>query len=119
MGVPKGGAPNPEKVRAPKGGRPEGWGPEKVKGPRFAFFSVSRHNFHSFFSLLGVLSLNFGGVFLKRRGGLSCETPAASGPPGFHTTTRELLLWFQGPGASKKHHQNSTRRHPERDRKRT
>ena len=29
----------------------------------FAFFSLSRHNFHSFFPLLGVFSMNFGGVF--------------------------------------------------------
>ena len=48
------------------------------------FFSLSRHNFHSFFSLLGVLSFCFGGVFeAPRRSnvhvwalGLSCEAPA-------------------------------------------
>ena len=36
-------------------------------------------------------------------------------PPGFHTTARELqtCMHISGPGASK-HHQNSTRRHPER-----
>ena len=57
----KGGGPNPEKV--------EGCGARRVGGPRRvgshkfrAFFPFSRHNFHSFFSLLGVLSLNFGGV---------------------------------------------------------
>ena len=45
---------------------------------------------------------------------LSCETPAASGPPGLHTTTRELKTYtFDGPGASK-HHQKTTRRPPER-----
>ena len=33
--------------------------------------------------------------------GLSCETPAASGPPGPHTTTRELQTrTFTGSGAS-------------------
>ena len=33
--------------------------------------------------------------------GLSCETPAASGPPGLLTTARELqTCTFQGPGAS-------------------
>ena len=52
-----------------RGGAPKGWGPEGV-GPRrggvaqnFAlFFSLSRHNFHSFFPLLGVIKWNFGGV---------------------------------------------------------
>ena len=47
----------------------------------------------------------------------SCEAPAASGPPGLHTTARELhTCTIEGPGASK-HHQNSTRRHPERHKK--
>ena len=33
--------------------------------------------------------------------GLSCETPAASGPPGLHMTTRELqTCTFERPGAS-------------------
>ena len=40
--------------------------------------------------------------------GLSCETPAASGPPG-----RAPNVHIASPGA----YQNSTRRHPERDRK--
>ena len=35
------------------------------------FFSVSPHNFHSFFSLLEVFSLNFGGVF-EDRGAQMC-----------------------------------------------
>ena len=39
------------------------------------------------------------------------------GPPGLHTTTRELqTCTFDFPSASK-HHQNSTRRHPERQKK--
>ena len=47
--------------------------------------------------------------------GLSCETPAASGPPGLHTTARELqTCTFQAP-ALQKTHQNSTRRHPGRE----
>ena len=38
------------------------------------------------------------------------------GPPGFHTTARELqTCTFEGTGLQK-HHQNSTRRPPERDR---
>ena len=51
---------------APKGGGPEGWGPRRVGGPKFRvfFFSVSRHQFSLFLSLLGVLSWNFGGVFV-------------------------------------------------------
>ena len=49
--------------------------------------------------------------------GLSCETTAASGPPELHTTPRELQTrTFDGPDASK-HHQKTTRRHPERHKK--
>ena len=33
---------------------------------KFALFSLSRHNFHSFFPLLGVFSRNFGGVLKVR-----------------------------------------------------
>ena len=50
--------------------------------------------------------------------GLSCETPAASGPPGLHTTTRELqTCTFERPGAS-----NTTkipREDPQKGKKRT
>ena len=53
---PRGGGA--KKGGAPKGGAPKGG------GPKFrAFFFLSRHNFLSFFSLLRVLSWNFGGVF--------------------------------------------------------
>ena len=38
--------------------------------PKFRFFFPPRHNFHSFLSLLGVLSLNFGGVL--KAGTLKC-----------------------------------------------
>ena len=63
----------------------------------FALFSLSRRKIRSFLPSLGVFSLNFGGV-LKTKTlkcarlalGLSCETPTASGPPGLHTTAREL-----------------------------
>ena len=42
----------------PRRVEPGGW-----EGPKFrSFFSLSRHNFLSFFSLFGVLSWNFGGV---------------------------------------------------------
>ena len=58
-------------LRGPEGWGPEGWGP---LGPRrvgasegggaqnFALFSLSRHNFLSFFLLSGIFSLNCGGV---------------------------------------------------------
>ena len=50
--------------------------------------------------------------------GLWCETPAASGPRGLHTTTRELqTCTFVGPGASK-HHPKTTRRPEEREKER-
>ena len=46
--------------------------------------------------------------------GLWCETPAASGPPGLHTTTRELqTCTFERPALP--NHQKSTRRPPERE----
>ena len=83
-------------------GFPEGWGAEGAGARRVAaegwtaqnfalFFSLSHRKFHSFFSLWGVFSLNFGGVW-KRWGrqmftfgvlGLSCEAPAA--PKAAHT----------------------------------
>ena len=77
--------------------------PRTPGAQNFAFFFLSRHNFLSF-SLFGVLSLNFGGVF-ERRGPemctfgvlvLSCEAPAAPKPPGFHTTTREPKRAYLG-----------------------
>ena len=38
-------------------------GPPSPEPPKISrFFSLSRHNFHSFFPLLGVFSWNFGGV---------------------------------------------------------
>ena len=44
--------------------------------------------------------------------------PDASGPPGLHTTTRELqTCTFDGPGASK-HHRKTTRRHTVREKER-
>ena len=62
----------------------------------------------TFFFLRGFLV-----VFWKVRA-LKC---AALGPPGLHTTARELeTCTFQGQGASK-HHQNSTRRHQKSEEK--
>ena len=107
-GGPKGGA-KPSKNRAPKGGGPKG-GEAKIS----RFFFPLLLPFSLLLSLSGCLLVEFWWC-LKRRGpqmcafgvGLSCEAPAALNPPA-HT--------FQGPGLQK-HHQNSTRRHPERDRK--
>ena len=103
LGAPKGGGPNlekvgpgrvgasegwgPQRVGAPKGGGPEGWGPRRVGGPKFrAFvFSPLPPLFSFFLPLVGVVSLNFGGVIegldpqMCTFGvlGLSCEPPAA------------------------------------------
>ena len=40
--------------------------PLRRTAQNFALFSFSRHNFHSFFSLLGVFSFSFSGVFEGR-----------------------------------------------------
>ena len=92
---------------------PKGW-----RAQKFAlFFPLSRHCFHSFFSLFGVFSWNL--WCSKRRGpestfgvlGLSCEAPAAPETAGVsHDST------FEGPGLQK-HHQNSSRRHPNQRKK--
>ena len=48
--------------------------------------------------------------------GLSCETPAPSGPPGLHTTTRELQMCIcDSPGASNT--TNISREDPQRETK--
>ena len=67
-------------------GGPEGWGPRRVGRPKISNFFPSPATFSLFLSL----SL-----------AVSCETPAASGPPRLHTTTRELQTFtFESPGAS-------------------
>ena len=49
---------------------------------------------------------------------LSCETPAALGPPGFHMTTRELQTCkFESPGASKTPPKFNEKTARERDKK--
>ena len=51
-GAPKGGGPKPR--GAPKGGAQKGGAPKGGGGAQnFALFFFLRHNFHSFFSLLG------------------------------------------------------------------
>ena len=85
---------------------PTRWGPQRV-GPRRVGALTQNYvphcKIHSFLPSLRVFSLNFG------RGPsnvhvwtlwLSCETLAASGPPGLHTTARELqtrTFAFQKP----------------------
>ena len=50
--------------------------------------------------------------------GLWCETPAASGPPGLHTTTPELqTCTFDGRGASKHHQKNHEKTHSEKQKR--
>ena len=66
------------------------------------FFPLSCHNsFHSFLSLLLVLSLNFGGATLKcaRLDSLCRVMPLrVRGRQGRHTTVRELQTYtFEGP----------------------
>ena len=70
-------------------------------------FPWTAQNFALFFPSLGVFSLNFGGVFECRDPqmctfGLSgCRVeprrPHQTGPPGLHTTTRELQNSTKGP----------------------
>ena len=86
----------------PEGWGPAAWGPEGGGAQNFAlFFPLSRLHFR-FFSLSFWESSR--GVLVGR-------------PPEFHTTARELQTCaFKGTGLQK-HHQNSTRRHPEREKK--
>ena len=63
-------------------------GPPKIS----LFFSLSRHNFLSFFSLFGVLSLNFGGVMFEDRG-LALESAAARRSAVGRHHTRVLCSW--------------------------
>ena len=75
--------------------------------------------FGQFISRSGVchgVSLKGGGPKRKGLNPGSCEAPEAPKPPGFHTTAREpKRAHFRAPAF--KHHQNSTRRHPERQKK--
>ena len=131
-GAPKGGAPmglgpKPGKVGPRKGGAPKGWGPEGG-GPKISrFFFPFPPPFRCFCVSLGVFSWNFGGV-LKRRCPemctfgvlwLSCASPGGPvwwGRRGFTRQPESPNVHISGFRRSK-HHQNSTRRHPERHRK--
>ena len=67
-------------------GRWVGWCGSPNGGPKISlFFSLSRRKFHSFFSLWGVFSLNFGGVF--EGWGAHLSAPALQTPPKFNEKT--------------------------------
>ena len=97
--------------------------------PKFrAFFSHLRPQFSFFFPSFGLISFNFVGVFEGRNPkmytfGLSgCRVkprrPHQTGPPGLaHDSPRTPNVHISGP-LRFKHHQISTRRPPERERKR-
>ena len=81
-------------VRPRRVGGPEGWAPKGGEPNILRLFFPLPHHFRSFCLPLGVFSWNFGG-FCEAPGesnvhvfalGLSCEAPAASGPPELHTT---------------------------------
>ena len=105
--VEKGGAPWTQEV----GVGFEGWGPNpdkvgarRVGRPKISrFFPSPAAKIRSFLPSLGVFSLNFGGVF---------EAPGRS---NVHVWALQTCT-FEGPGLQK-HHQNSTRRPPEREEK--
>ena len=99
-------------------------GPPKMS---LFFFPSPAANFVLFFSLWVFFSLNFGGVFEGRDPqmctfGLSgCRVkprrPHQTGPPGLaHDSPRTPNVHISGPRRIK-HHQNSTRRPPEREEK--
>ena len=93
-------------------------GPPKIS---LSFFPLPPQNSFFFFPLWGS-SREILVVFLKAGDPQMCMfgvlgLSSAPKPPGLHTTARELqTCTFEGPGLQK-HHQNSTRRHPEREEK--
>ena len=134
-GGPEGWGPKPRKSGGPEGWGPEGWGPEgwgpEGWGPEGCGPNISRFFFPSpatkfvlFFPLWGLL-VEFWWC-LKRRGAqmctfgvlwLSCASPGGPEAAGVsHDNQRAQTCTFEGPGVQK-HHQNSTRRHPEREEK--
>ena len=100
------------KIFGPLPQTPLRWTALPLDRPKFrSLFSLSRRKFLSFFSRWVVFSLNSGGVFEGRNPkmctfGLSgCRVkprrPHQTGPPGLHTTTRELqTCTFERTGAS-------------------
>ena len=61
--VPPSDPERPDPGRPDHPDRPD---PQDRPPPKFRALSLFRHNFHYFFPLLGVFSLNFGGVFEGR-----------------------------------------------------
>ena len=95
--------------------RPAHARPPSVRPPKISlFFSLLPPQF-ILLSLSWGLPLNFCGVC--NRDPQMCTFGRLRGRRGLYTTTRELqTCTFEGPGLHK-HHQNSTRRHPERQKK--
>ena len=104
-GAPKGGAWGPEGW-GPEGWGPEGWGPEMV-GPRRVGPKISRFFFPFPPQFFILFSISFGlfreilvvfearvrsNVHVWSSRAVVCEPrrPGLVGPPGFHTTAREL-----------------------------
>ena len=108
----------------PKGWGPKGWGPEGW-GPKFrAFFLAPAGNF-ILSSLSGGSSRGILVVFespvrshVHVWSSLVVVSAARSGGAAgvSHDSPRAQMCTFQGSGLQK-HHQNSTRRHPEREEK--
>ena len=96
--VPKTFAPNPEPQNPNPKTQTLRWTPLRLTAQNFALFSLSRHNFHSFFSLSWGSSRAILVVFLKA-GELKCAR-LLWGPPGLHTTAPLQTRTFEGPGAS-------------------
>ena len=93
MGCPGGGT----RGGAPKGGPRRFWpqtvGPPKGEGPKFRAFSpLSRHNFLFFLPLLGVVSLNFGGVIELRDPQMCTFGFSDSCAPAAQTTRHEQQI---------------------------
>ena len=119
----------------PEGWGREGWGPKPRKsvgpkggGPKISSFFFPLPPQNSFFSSLSGCLLVEIWWCLKRRDpqmctfgvlGLSCASPGGPvwwGRRVSHDNQRAQTCTFEGPGLQK-HHQNSTRRHPEREEK--
>ena len=113
------GGPNlekmgPRRVGPRKGGGPKGWGPERVGGPKISrFFLTFPPPFRCFCVSVGV----FSGRSMCTFGVPSCSPggPVWWGRLGFTRQPESPNVHISGSLPSK-HHQNSTRTHPERHR---
>ena len=123
-GASKGGALNLEYGGGAKDGARKGVWAGTEEGPKFrTFFPSSTTNFF-LSSLPGGLLVEFWWCFEAPGPSnvhvwSSRAVVAAPKPPGLHTTARELqTCTLEGPGASK-HHENSTRKLPGREERKT